>query len=400
MNREIPYIFNNVFIASAPEKFSASGMELNRLDVGVFHKYENENYSYITDEMAESLIKSAESGNTPLVGLFDPQTSQWASHSSPLVNRGYGYVSAFKGWEKKVDTDGIERDYAIFTVVLFNDYYDEANLIVGQNQSMELDRDSITGEWCDFNGQDYYVYRTARIKGLCVIGEHTPCFSQSKFLPSDFDLKSGVEQFSAALSELREQVNNLIDTVKGGEKNMENENKPTSEFENEQNNPEVNEPEVAPKNDELQEKFDNLQRSYDELTANFQQAEEKIKELESNIAAEQEKFASLETERNALKASISDYESKITSYEQKITEYENANKNSIIEKYSKVVSEEEIKKIKESFDNLSAAEIESRLAITFSNEQIKKQEFSTPKVKISDPPETEFALMMKNYKKK
>ncbi len=181
---------------------------------------------------------------------------------------------------------------------------------------------------------------------------------------------------------------------------MENENKPTSEFENEQNNPEVNEPEVAPKNDELQEKFDNLQRSYDELTANFQQAEEKIKELESNIAAEQEKFASLEIEHNALKASISDYESKITSYEQKITEYENANKNSIIEKYSKVVSEEEIKKIRESFDNLSAAEIESRLAITFSNEQIKKQEFSTPKVKISDPPETEFALMMKNYKKK
>jgi len=44
-----------------------------RLHVAVFTKYKNRNGSYITDEYADFLIKSATRGNTPVVGFFDPE---------------------------------------------------------------------------------------------------------------------------------------------------------------------------------------------------------------------------------------------------------------------------------------------------------------------------------------
>ena len=46
---------------------------------------------------------------------------------------------------------------------------------------MELDVNSITGDWANIDGEDYYVYTTARIIGLCIIGDHEPCFSVSSF---------------------------------------------------------------------------------------------------------------------------------------------------------------------------------------------------------------------------
>jgi len=85
------------------------------------------------------------------------------------------------GWEPYEDTDGVSRDYAVFTTVLFTKYFDEANKIIGQNQSMELDINTITGDWADIDGQEYFVYTTAEILGCCVIGNHEPCFSVSTF---------------------------------------------------------------------------------------------------------------------------------------------------------------------------------------------------------------------------
>jgi len=78
-----------------------------------------------------------------VVGFFDPETQTWASHTGPTLANSYGYVENFVGWEPFVDTDGVTRDYAVFSVILFTDYFEEAKKIVGQNQSMELDINSI-----------------------------------------------------------------------------------------------------------------------------------------------------------------------------------------------------------------------------------------------------------------
>ena len=119
MDRQVPIYFDSVVIASPTMPISSSNPELGRLKVGVFTKYGNRNGSYITDEYAAHLIESATRGDTPVVGFFDPETQEWASHTGPTLANGYGYVERFEGWEPYTDSDGVTRDYAIFSVVLF-----------------------------------------------------------------------------------------------------------------------------------------------------------------------------------------------------------------------------------------------------------------------------------------
>ena len=181
MDKNIPIYFDSIIIDSPFQEISQDTPNIGRLKVRVFSKYGNRNGSYITDAVADQLIQSAIGGNTPVVGFFDPETNSWASHTGPMIANAYGYVEDFLGWQSFDDTDGVARDYAVFSVVLFTDYFDEARKILGQNQSMELDPASITGEWADIENQPYYVYKTAKMLGFCVIGDHEPCFSVSSF---------------------------------------------------------------------------------------------------------------------------------------------------------------------------------------------------------------------------
>jgi len=180
MKRNIPIYFDNAVIVSPLQEISAS-KGLGRLQVGVFTRYGNRNGSYIKDDVADMLISSAIRGDTPVVGFFDPETQGWAGHTGPTLASAYGYVEGFDGWQLFKDSDGVEREYAVFSVVLFTRYFNEANFVVGQNQSMELDINSIEGDWANINDTEYFVYTKAEIMGLCIIGAHEPCFSVSSF---------------------------------------------------------------------------------------------------------------------------------------------------------------------------------------------------------------------------
>jgi hypothetical protein len=169
MERQIPIYFDNAIVISSPEPLS-SEKNLSRLKVGVFYRYGNRNGSYITDEVANMLIDSATKGDTPVIGFFDPQTQGWAGHTGPMLASGYGYVEDFEGWQMMKDTDGVEREYAVFSVILFTKYFKEASMVVGQNQSMELNIDSIQGDWATIDETEYFVYTAAEIMGLCIIG--------------------------------------------------------------------------------------------------------------------------------------------------------------------------------------------------------------------------------------
>ena len=161
MDKKIPIYFDAIIIDSPVQEISINNSEMgngSRLKVAAFTKYKNRNGSYITDEYAAHLIESATRGDTPVVGFFDPETQEWASHTGPTLANGYGYVERFEGWEPYTDTDGVTRDYATFSVVLFSKYYEEAKKIKGQNQSMELNPLTIDGDWANFDGEEYYVY--------------------------------------------------------------------------------------------------------------------------------------------------------------------------------------------------------------------------------------------------
>ena len=46
---------------------------------------------------------------------------------------------------------------------------------------MELDPNSIEGDWAEINNDYYFVYTKANMLGFCIIGAHEPCFSVSSF---------------------------------------------------------------------------------------------------------------------------------------------------------------------------------------------------------------------------
>jgi len=425
MDKQIPIYFDSVIIDSPFQGISESTPNIGRLKVRVFTKYGNRNGSYITEAVANQLIETATQGTTPVVGFFDPETQTWASHSGPTLANAYGYVENFLGWEPFKDTDGITREYAVFSVILFTDYYEEAKKIFGQNQSMELDPASITGDWTLINGTEYYVYKTAKMLGFCVIGEHEPCFSVSSFFSKNDDTyNTQYEKFSSLLSNLKATVEEAENNQKGGEQ-------PMNDFENQEvveqvENPqtvtaeeadtfqaetEVIEPAVeettefensiveeetpvdeSENNFELQTQFDELQASYDELQSNYSNAQSRIEELEQFQSSANEELETLRAQNAQLQTTIQTYEAQITVVE-------NERKETLIQKYEKVLGGEEIAEIREKINDFSFEELESKLAIIFANAKMAgATEFK--KIPVPEQKISEFATFMSKYQKK
>ena len=429
MERQIPIYFDAQIMDSPITTIAESESNIGRLRVAAFTKYKNRNGSYISDAVADQLITSATSGNTPVVGFFDPESQQWASHTGPTLANGYGYVESFLGWEPRTDTDGVTRDYAIFSVVLFSDYFTEATKVKGQNQSMELNPDTITGDWAEMDGEWYYIYKTAKMLGFCIIGDHEPCFSVSSFFSkNDEEYKSQLDKFAQLLGDLKERVAEAEKTIQGGEQNMDsNENnvqvepvvesvvEPVAEpdsaveptnFENaepaENNEPEVVEPAAEPAAEPAVEpaaeptEFEALQAQYDALAA-------ANAELTTNYAAVQEQLHTLEashaSEIEALNNTINDLKASLATYQAQVAAAETAKKTALIENYEKIIGEEEISEFKSQINDFSYDELDSKLAIKFAHKQINSGDKNTEKVPLLEPEESQFALLMKKYRK-
>ena len=425
MDKKIPIYFDTLILDSPAQEISlSSNSELangNRLEVAVFTKYKNRNGSYITDEYANHLIESATRGDTPVVGFFDPSEQKWASHTGPTLANGYGYIENFLGWRPLTDTDGVEREYAIFSVVIFSKYYDEAKKIRGQNQSMELDERTIEGDWASFDGTEYFVYTKGDMLGLCVIGSHEPCFSVSHFFSKNDDTyKSQYEKFSSLLLDLKAQVEEAEKNKKGGEQQMnEFENQevvnptpeveepqvqeepavePAAEFQEEpavQEEPEVQEEPKAEEPSEfevLQQQFQDLQNSYNTLQEQFSAAEARIAELEQFQTSANEELDSLRAKNTELQTAVSNYEAAEVKAEEE-------RKADLFKKYEEFLDEEEISPIKDAVKDFSYDELEGKLAITFANKQMVGSE-EVKKVPLPEPKEDEFANFMKKYRKK
>ena len=432
MKRKIPVYFDNAVIMSPAEPINGSS-NLNRLKVGVFTKYGNRNGSYIKDDVAEMMIASATKGDTPVVGFFDPESQGWASHTGPTLASAYGYVEYFDGWQPFKDTDGVERDYAVFSVVLFTKYFNEANFVVGQNQSMELDINSIEGDWANIGDQEYFVYTKAEIMGLCVIGDHEPCFSVSSFFSKNDDTyKSQYDKFSSLLADLKAKVEEAENQPnKGGEHPMENvvnpEVNPTPAQDPIQE-PAIQEP-VAPVEPaaepaaepavepvvepavepaepaaepavepavepepvadpepatDFEAQIADLQNQLTTMTTNYENAQTRIQELEAQITSASETEASLREE--------------LATYEAERTRLEVEQRNALVDRYANLLTEEEISPIREEMNNFSLNELESKLAICYANKQMAGSA-DNKAVPLPEPVVDEFALFMEKYRK-
>lgn len=162
----------------------------------IFYKGMNRNGTFITDEFAEKLIKSIP--YVPVKGIYNDEERDFTDHGKRRdLGRIYGVVPADPhfAWEKHLDEDGVEREYACVDVLYYTGLYKEASEIAGKAQSMELYADSIKGEWKIQDGRRCYVYEDACFLGFQVLGDAVePCFEGSSFYSLDDSMKKFFEE--------------------------------------------------------------------------------------------------------------------------------------------------------------------------------------------------------------
>lgn len=149
----------------------------------IFYKGANRNGTYITDEFAEKLLSTI--AYTPVKGIYDEDDGDYTDHGERRdLGRIYGVVPENPNltWEKFLDEDGVEREYACVDVYIYTAIYKEGKEIVGKAQSMELYEKSISGDWKIIDGRRYFVFEDASFLGLQALGDDVePCFEGAAF---------------------------------------------------------------------------------------------------------------------------------------------------------------------------------------------------------------------------
>ena len=203
------------FSLSVYGNISAYNEVLSKARCRIFYKYENRNGTYITDDFAEKLISTLP--YVPVKGIYDSMEDDYTDHGRERYEgRIYGIVPENPNfaWEKHLDEDGVEREYACADVFLFTGIYKkEALEIVSKSQSMELYVDSIDGEWKFINGKRYFVFTEGCFLGLQALGEkYKPCFEGAGF----YSLFESIQKLTKKIDEF--ELNTKQDI--GGENQM------------------------------------------------------------------------------------------------------------------------------------------------------------------------------------
>lgn len=187
MERKIPFRFDVSFEEGGLHP--TSDPELYEGKVRVFYKYSNRNGSYITDEFAQKLAESAY--NKPVIGYYDILQQDFLGHEGPEKAKAYGFViPGSLVWTDHLDEDGVTRSYATYSVLIWAKYWDEARKLFTKTQSMEIDPDTVQGEWRMIGNNPFeeFVYTNGVMAGLCILGDiKTPCFEGAAFFSVDDD---------------------------------------------------------------------------------------------------------------------------------------------------------------------------------------------------------------------
>lgn len=201
----------SVSIYGALEKYSDT---ISKGRCRIFYKELNRNGTYITNKFAEKLISTI--AYAPIKGIYDSEEVDYTDHGEKRSQgRIYGVVPENPNfaWEKHLDEDGVEREYACVDVLIYTALYQEAAQVFGKSQSMEIYPPSIKGNWEIKDGKRVFVYTDGAFLGLQILGDETePCFEGAAF----YSLYNEFKELMAHLEKFNKKTQN------GGENKMPN----------------------------------------------------------------------------------------------------------------------------------------------------------------------------------
>ena len=186
----------------------------------------NRNRSIITKEVAKQMANSLP--GCPIVGFYNEERGDFEEHNRIIdisngkfeikdTTRPYGFVDLnAKVWFQKFLDDGMnEHEYMMTEGWLWTGQYPECRRILakGNNQSMELDEETIDAHWSKDNNGDpkFFIINEAIISKLCTLGENNePCFEGANITAPtiQFAFEDGFkEQLFSMMNELKNYLN-------------------------------------------------------------------------------------------------------------------------------------------------------------------------------------------------
>ena len=425
MNRSIPKGSHLEFVNIQPLNPLISKCEIKVLYTG-----KNRNRSFISKEVATKMANSLP--GTPIVGQYFYQTGDFGDHGEEelvIDDKGlrfikstvpYGFVAtdAKVWWQNFVDKDGVEREYLLTEGYLWTGRYPDCKRIIekGNHQSMELDRDSLVGEWSKISGEwskfendehEYFIISDAVFSALCILGEDVePCFEGANITKKggimySLDRDEFKEKMLDFMADLKDALNNL--GYEGG-KQVENLNNPTIEtpvvetpevetvvepiveeetvVEEVVETPEAVEgaevAEVEESSEEVEEEFAkkkeegeaNEEDSNSEDKKESNSEEEDDKEKKKNYSLEEvveyqellTKYAELEGQFNAITEELNSIKPEYNKLKEKAIEAEEKAKEDMINSFY-MLSEEDKAEVRANKANFSLEDIEAKLSV-------------------------------------
>lgn len=359
----------------------------------------NRNKTVITREFAKEMAKGLP--GSPIVGYFNEQAGDFEEHNKEVLvkdgkfaivdtTKPYGFVppNAKIWFQKFVDDGQVEREYLVTEGYIWTAAYPESQRIFtedGNNQSMELYKDSVKGYWAGNINSDnrFFIFNEAIIEKLCILGEDfEPCFEGSQ-IKAQFSLE---EEFSQLKNTMYSMMNELKEALnKGGSETFmsqelntpvieEQENtivtieeNPTGEFVKDDEKEEKKK-EESQDNSEKEESKESEDKSEGEKPEDKKEDKEEDKkskyileevveytELKAEYDALVEKYSALEQENANLQAEV-----------QPLKEFKlEAEKQSKMEMINSfyMLSDEDKKDVIENINEYSLDDIEAKLAV-------------------------------------
>lgn len=411
----------------SPEFINLQPLDINPLmsscEIKVLYVGENRNRSYITKEVATEMSKTLR--GAPIVGYYRQDKEDFADHGEKVTidDQGikfecmtvpYGFVSPdAKVWFQKfedVDDLGntVVREYLMTTGFLWTGQFPECKGAVegdGKPHSMELDENSLNGEWSkNINeNMEFFIINDAVFSKLCILGEDVePCFEGSSItapkVSSTFNLD---DNFKTTLFNMMQDLKFALEggqetmVLENTEKTLDKTNESVvTEFENvsegqSKNSDVTAQTEFEKKEDEKKEEApaDNKEsevpaekkkedEEYKKCEKKDYEKEEEKKEAPAQTPADEKKDEEKKEEKKFSLEEYSALEEKITSLQKEYAELETkyqalvAFKNEVEEEKKDalinsfyMLSDEDKKDVVENKTQYSLEDIEAKLSV-------------------------------------
>lgn len=389
MNKSIATIDSPEFINLQPLDINPL---MSKCEIKVLYVDKNRNRSFISKETATEIGKTLR--GAPIVGWYKKEKEDFADHGEVITidDEGihfdcmtvpYGFVApdAEVWFQKFTDTDefGNEtvREYLMTTGFLWTGQFEEARKVLkgeGKPQSMELDEKTLEGHWAEDTNlnMEFFIINDAIVSKLCILGDDVePCFEGASITKPTQSLDYSLNTDKQIKNTLFSMMQDLKNVLKGEQAMPED----TSIVKDEK---EVVDPaEVAPVEEApAADDTNSLDNSNETPAEENQETSEGLENSDFTNKADEsnkadEKFELLQSKYEDLKTQFANLKKEYDSLVEFKNNVESEKKDELISSFS-TLSDEDKKDVIENKAKYSLSEIESKLSIIFTKQQMKK----------------------------